>query len=38
MLVASKGSTVTLRAKGEKAEEALTAIAALIDDKFGEGK
>ena len=38
MLVASKGTTVTLRAKGDKAEEAIAAIAALIDDKFGEGK
>ncbi len=38
MLVASKGTTVTLRAKGEKAQEAIDAIAALIDDKFGEGK
>ena len=38
MLVASKGSTVVLRAKGERAEEAIAAIAALIDDKFGEGK
>ncbi len=38
MLVASKGTTVTLRAKGEQAAAAVTAIAALIDDKFGEGK
>jgi phosphocarrier protein len=38
MLVASKGTTVTLRAKGERAGEAVAAIAALIDDKFGEGK
>ena len=38
MLVASKGSTVTLRAKGERAQEAVDAVAALIDDKFGEGK
>jgi len=38
MLVASKGTTVTLRAKGEKAGEVIVAIAALIDDKFGEGK
>jgi len=38
MLVASKGTTVTLRAKGDKASEAVAAIAALIDDKFGEGK
>jgi phosphocarrier protein HPr len=38
MLVASKGSTVTLRARGERAQEAVDAIAKLIDDKFGEGK
>ena len=38
MLVASKGTTVILRAKGERAGEAVAAIAALIDDKFGEGK
>lgn len=38
MLVASKGTTVTLKAKGEKAQEAVNAIAALIDDKFGEGR
>jgi phosphocarrier protein HPr len=38
MLVASKGSTVTLRAKGDKASEAIDALCRLIDDKFGEGK
>jgi len=38
MLVASKGTKVTLRAKGDKAQEAVDAIAKLIDDKFGEGK
>jgi len=38
MLVASKGTTVTLKAKGDRAKEAVDAIAALIDDKFGEGK
>lgn len=38
MLVASKGTKVTLRAKGERAAEVVAAIAALIDDKFGEGK
>ena len=38
MLVASKGTTVTLRCKGEKAQEAIDAIAKLIDDKFGEYK
>jgi phosphocarrier protein len=38
MLVASKGTTVTLRAKGDQAQEAVDAVAALIDDKIGEGK
>ena len=38
MLVASKGTTVTIKAKGDKAAEAVAAIIALIDDKFGEGK
>lgn len=38
MLVASKGTTITLRCRGEKAQEAIDALAALIDDKFGEGK
>ncbi len=38
MLVAAKGTTVTLKAKGEKAAEAVAAITALINDKFGEGK
>jgi phosphocarrier protein len=38
MLVASKGSKVTVRAKGEQAAAAVEAICALIDDKFGEGK
>lgn len=38
MLVASKGSTVILRAKGDKAQECVDAIGKLIDDKFGEDK
>jgi phosphocarrier protein HPr len=38
MLVASKGTMVTLRARGERAAEAVNEIAKLIDDKFGEGK
>ncbi len=38
MLVASKGTWVTLKAKGDKAQDAIDALAALIDDKFGEGK
>lgn len=38
MLVASKGSTVTLRATGEQAQSCIDALAKLIDDKFGEDK
>jgi phosphocarrier protein HPr len=38
MLVASKGTTVLVRAKGEKADEAVAALAKLVDDKFGEDK
>jgi phosphocarrier protein len=38
MLVASKGTSVTVKAKGDRAAEAVGLIAALIDDKFGEGK
>jgi phosphocarrier protein len=38
MLVASKGTTVTIKATGDRAAEAVAAIVALIDDKFGEGK
>jgi phosphocarrier protein len=38
MLVASKNSSVTIRAKGDRAEEAIAAIVALVDDKFGEDK
>lgn len=37
-LVAPKGTKVTIRAKGDKAAEAVDAIVALINDKFGEGK
>lgn len=37
-LVAPRGTRVVLRAKGERAADALAALAALIDDKFGEGK
>jgi phosphocarrier protein len=38
MLVASKGTTVTIKANGDKAAAAVAAISALIADKFGEGK
>jgi phosphocarrier protein HPr len=36
MLAAGKGSVVTIQADGGDAAEALTAICALIADKFGE--
>ncbi len=38
MLVASKGSVITIRAKGDKADDAVTALAQLVDDKFGEDR
>jgi phosphocarrier protein len=38
MLVASKGSTITIKARGERAEEAVTALAQLVTDKFGEDR
>ena len=38
MLVASKGTKVTIKAKGERAAEVVAAIVQLVNDKFGEGK
>ena len=38
MLAAGKGSTVTIETIGDDDEAAIVAIAALIDDKFGEGQ
>jgi phosphocarrier protein len=38
MLVASKGTKVTIKAKGDRAAEVVAAIAQLVDDKFGEGR
>lgn len=38
MLAAGKGSSVTIDCVGERAEEALAAMLALIADKFGEGE
>jgi phosphocarrier protein len=37
-LVAPRGTQLTIRAKGEGAEAAISQLAALIEDKFGEGK
>ena len=36
MLAAGEGSTITVRANGEDARQALDAIKALVDSKFGE--
>jgi phosphocarrier protein HPr len=38
MLVAGQGSTVTVRARGDQSADAVAALAALINDKFGEGR
>ena len=38
MLAAGIGSTVTLETVGDKADEAMQAITALINDRFGEGE
>ncbi len=38
MLVASKGTKVTVRAKGVRSDEAVAAIEKLVNDKFGEDK
>ncbi len=38
MLAAGIGTVVEIDAEGERAQEALDALVALIDDKFGEGE
>jgi phosphocarrier protein len=38
MLAAGIGSEVTLETHGEREQEAMDALVALIDDKFGEGE
>ncbi len=38
MLAAGVGSVVTLETEGEQAQEAMDALVALINDKFGEGE
>jgi phosphocarrier protein len=38
MLAAGKGAKVIIDCQGEKADEALAALTALIADKFGEGE
>ena len=36
MLGAAMGDAITIRAEGDGAEEAVEALAALVEDKFGE--
>ncbi len=38
MLAAAKGSTIKIETDGEKEQEAMTALVALINDYFGEGE
>ena len=38
MLAAAKGSTVTIETEGADADAAMSALVALIEDKFGEGE
>jgi phosphocarrier protein len=38
LLCGSKGTVIEVKAKGERAEECVTAIGQLIADKFGEGR
>jgi phosphocarrier protein HPr len=38
MLVASKGTTIVVRARGTQAPDAVAALATLINDKFGEDR
>jgi phosphocarrier protein len=37
-LMAPKGTTITIRARGDRAQDAIAALVALINDKFGEGR
>lgn len=38
MLAAAKGSTIAIETSGEREEEAMAALLALINDYFGEGE
>lgn len=38
MLAAGMGSKITLETVGDQADEAMTALTALINDRFGEGE
>ncbi|KAA3654819.1 MAG: HPr family phosphocarrier protein [Proteobacteria bacterium] len=36
MLAAARGATITIETEGEQADDAMTALLALINDRFGE--
>ena len=38
MLVAAKGSSIQIRARGARCDEAVVALCQLVDDKFGEDR
>ena len=38
MLAAAKGTTINIETNGEKEQEAMTSLLALINDYFGEGE
>ena len=38
MLAAARGSTIKLETQGPDADQALAALVALVEDKFGEGE
>jgi phosphocarrier protein HPr len=38
MLAAGMGSEITIEAEGEREEEAVAALVALVEDRFGEGE
>lgn len=38
MLVAAKGTTIVIRARGQRCDEAVAALCQLVDDKFGEDR
>jgi phosphocarrier protein HPr len=38
MLVASKGSVITIRGKGDQSDVAVAALAQLVEDRFGEDR
>jgi phosphocarrier protein len=38
MLVAAKGTSIVIRARGQRCDEAVAALCQLVDDKFGEDR